>query len=776
MVKNVLKRKMLREITANFKQYISVILIAILSVTLFTGLLANYYNFRARVDKAYELGNASDVYLTINEFNKFIVEDLKTNDTNIQELEYRFYTGGKAKSIDVSHKSSAVYIVVAKSTNSLNVPFSTSKTLDAGDVFVDELLLEKLGIKVLDEIELSIGGIDYQMNFQITGTMLHPEGLSHTKSTANLIYVTEEALFKQVETFYPNDSTMIKNLLSTKYNQILIKTSDINKTQTIANNYFANNQKTKLLYNLTIKDMPSTKSIEADITQAKELLYIFPVIFYLVGILIILTTLSQLIAKDRMNIGVMKAIGYNKKEIIKYYVGISVALALIGSVIGIIIGPLIIPNVMNIKYNILYQLPKAKFPMFKISYLFSVLILVFISFILAYAQTIKEIKRKPAESIRGESAIKVRPLLLDKCSFSNKLPLSIKMSLRNIKRKISRTLMVVLGVLGCAALLSCGFGIEDTLNYGINKEVDELLSYDINVTYSISGIHKDSLLAMSNINEVHEYTKYDVTLINKKAMNSYLYILEDDAKSLAIDYSNGAVASEKVANELNLKIGDFVSYVFNNETYNVEITNIAKLSITHGIFIAKSNCPLDFSPTGAYTFCQEKENSKLTKTANLLTNLDFVSTALSLHDFKIQVENAIGSIRIMTLTVKIFAILLAIVVIYNLSLLNLTERTRDIATLKVLGFNQVEVGLTLILEIFIMTFIGSIFGLLCGYPLLKAVLMINETPLIEYIYHINISSYLIAFLLTCGVSILINLIMVFKSKKIKMVESLKSIE
>ncbi|UKI49322.1 MAG: FtsX-like permease family protein [Clostridium sp.] len=108
-----------------------------------------------------------------------------------------------------------------------------------------------------------------------------------------------------------------------------------------------------------------------------------------------------------MNIGVMKAIGYNKKEIIRYYVGISVALALIGSVIGIIIGPLIIPNVMNIKYNILYQLPKAKFPMFKINYLFSVLILVFLfPLFLAYAQTIKEIKRKPTESIRGESAIK----------------------------------------------------------------------------------------------------------------------------------------------------------------------------------------------------------------------------------------------------------------------------------------------------------------------------------------------------------------------------------
>jgi len=147
-----------------------------------------------------------------------------------------------------------------------------------------------------------------------------------------------------------------------------------------------------------------------------------------------------------------------------------------------------------------------------------------------------------------------------------------------------------------------------------------------------------------------------------------------------------------------------------------------------------------------------------------------------MSDMRLRADEVLSSIRVMTMTIRIFAILLAVVVLYNLALLNFKERTKDIATLKVLGFSRFEIASSFIIEIIALTFFGSLIGLTLGYPLLYAVLSINETPLICYIYHIASNSYLYTVLLTCGTSFAINLFFAFLTNKVRMVESLKSVE
>ena len=147
-----------------------------------------------------------------------------------------------------------------------------------------------------------------------------------------------------------------------------------------------------------------------------------------------------------------------------------------------------------------------------------------------------------------------------------------------------------------------------------------------------------------------------------------------------------------------------------------------------------------------------------------------------MREMRARADETVSTIRIMTITIRIFAILLAVVVLYNLALLNFRERTKDIATLKVLGFSKFEIASSFIIEIISLTFLGSLLGLTLGYPLLYAVLSINETPLICYIYHIYQSSYLFTVLLTCGTSLVINLFFASLTNKVKMVESLKSVE
>lgn len=767
---SVLNVKVLREIKNNFKAYLSVILIATLAVTLFTGIWANYKNFDARLNVIYEKSNMCDGIVMVKEPNSASNDEIEDflEKQNV-EYEKRLYFPTKTGSDNI-------YLVTFASDSKLNQPYQVStETFDSSMVFVDENFLNRKHLKIGDsfDIPFQVSGLDFTIELTVSGTMTHPESLENSAYNPAFIYVGEEAFIQAVKEginvpFVTED--FIKNFLQSRKNQYLIRGNDGIFDQ------IKEQFEDEILYSLKRSDLPSNMTVDADVTQARQLIYIFPVIFYLVAILIILTSISQLIHREQKNIGILKALGFSQKEILFHYMKIFIVLGLIGSVLGIILGPLIVPNVMGHKYDILYQLPKISLPFFRWEYLISVAILIVITALTSFFACHESLKMVPAASLRGDNSVQMHLSFFARFPLFHKISLTILMAFRNMKRKISRTLMVVIGVLGCSALLACGFGIEDTIHYGLDLELDELIPYDISVTYSDYQKKSEKLEEISDVRYVDEYAKYAINVEKKNLISSYIYLLPENSQVFTPDYTDETlIVSGRVAEEIGCKTGDEITFVYNNRKYTAKVDKIIDFCVSQGLFVSQNRFDeIPFEPTGAWIKTEDvRKNDRISSD---IEAMDGVLSTQTMAEMRDHAEQTISSIKVMTLTIKIFAILLAVVVLYNLALLNFKERTKDIATLKVLGFSRFEVAASFMIEILFLTFVGALLGLSLGYPLLYAVLSINENPLIAYIYHIDWASYGWTILITCGSGLLINLLFALLTNKIQMVESLKSVE
>ena len=774
MVKDVLKIKVLREIKSNFKSYLSVILIAALAVTLFTGIWANYRDFQDKLDHIYDLSHMCDGAITMESADEDVEQFLKSRNVNYQR---RVFMTAK-----VDGKS--VYIATFKADDKLNLPYSSSTELDENGVYADENFAKNHNVGESFEVVTNVS-LAERANLTLTGTIVHPESLGNSIYNPSFIYVGRTALVKAMakslegmkNLFGYSDEVfeeLIDKTVEDYENQYLIESPEAAQIIEEAKNLFSG--KENYVYALERSGLPTNITIEADVTQAKQLLYIFPVIFYLVALLIILTSISQLINREQKNIGILKALGYSKFEILRHYTDIFIVLGVLGSAIGIILGPAIIPKVMGVKYGILYQLPKIRTAFFRFEYLISLAILVIIVLLTSVIACLGSINKVPAQSLRGDNSVKMSLTPLAKVKFFDKTSLSLRMAFRNMRRKISRSLMVILGVAGCSALLLCGFGIENTINYGLDLELDGYIPYDVSVSYSDYSSHAEEISGADGVSAIDEYAKYSITAQGKNTLSAYVYVMPSDPKVINLGYTDDSLlVSSKLAKDLNVSEGDEVSFIYEGVKYRGEITGIIDLCITQGIIFSEYRfAETFFPPTGAYV--KTLNDDAADSLSKKLASADGILSAMSMTEMRAHADETVSSIKVMTMTVKIFAILLAVVVLYNLALLNFKERVKDIATLKVLGFSKFEIASSFIIEIIMLTFIGSLSGLALGYPLLYAVLSINETPLICYIYHIYFRSYLYTVLLTCGTSFVINLFFAFLTNKVKMVESLKSVE
>lgn len=770
MKRSMLNIKVLREIKSNFKQYLSVILIASLAITLFTGIWSNYKNFEERLQYLYDESNMCDAIVTTKTYDADLEEYLTSLDTNFEK---RIFIPAKSATQNI-------YAVIFQETDTMNRPASTTVEQITGQtVLVEENFLAKTGLKIGDRFPISatLHNFKFDLEFVIVGTMVHPESLENTSHNPSFIYIGHQAMIEAIVASLNQPfitESLVASMMSSFSNQFLIK--DENSTEIVSKvkTEFADSD--NLIYALNRSELPSNMTIEADVTQAKQLLYIFPVIFYLVALLIILTSISQLIHKEQKNIGILKALGFSKFEILSHYTKIFLVLGILGAALGILLGPLIVPNVMGMKYNILYQLPPMKLPFFRVEYLLSLAILIVITILTSIFACYAAMNQEPAASLRGDNAVKMRVSRLAKFKIFDSISLSVRMAFRNMKRKKSRTLMVILGVLGCSSLLVCGFGIEDTINYGLDLELKELIPFDISATYSDNTSHFTEITEMEQVEAVDEYAKYSVNIEKNHLIASYVYLLPEESNIFVPEYSDSScIVSKKVSEEIGCSVGDEISFVHESKTYRVEVTSIVDFCISQGVLLSRNHFEdLAFIPSGAWV--KTSDTSLNDTLSEQIGNIAGVSSSITMAEMTARAEDTIGSIKVMTWTIKIFAILLAVVVLYNLALLNFKERTKDIATLKVLGFSKYEITLSFMIEILTLTFVGALIGLAFGHPLLVAVLSINENPLISYIYHIFPMSYIWTVVITCGSSLVINLFFSFLIKRVQMVESLKSVE
>lgn len=314
---DVLKVKVVREIKSNFKSYLSVILIAALAVTLFTGIWANYRDFQDKLNEIYTVSSMCDGMITMNSADEDVENFLKEKSVTYQK---RIFATAK-----VDGKS--VYIATFSADDKLDLPYSSSVKVNEYGVYADENFAKnhKCGEDFSVTTDISLAE---NVTLNLTGTIVHPESLGNSVYNPSFIYVGKKALVKSLAISLDKYKTLfgytdeafekfIEGYLADYENQYLIKSADATSLIDEAKTKFSG--KESFVYALKRSNLPTNVTIEADVTQAKQLLYIFPVIFYLVALLIILTSVSQLINREQKNIGILKALGYSKIEILWHY-------------------------------------------------------------------------------------------------------------------------------------------------------------------------------------------------------------------------------------------------------------------------------------------------------------------------------------------------------------------------------------------------------------------------------------------------------------------------
>lgn len=797
----VLIGKTRRDILKNWKQFLTIIVIAGLAVCLFCGFIANASVLQNRVNRLYNDGNIADLWVYTGAYDNTDKDGLSAVE-GVDLVESRLIHSGfygstaiNSMVVDTDNKISKYASIVEGEVGvMIEKSFAEANDVNVGDIFVFSYPLSAVpsavdvtfAAAVLPEKHNVLADEYLNITFTISGIMTHPECVESGHFSTSYLYTDRATYLTAIQeaiaenyaaTYVP---LIISNVISPlcNPNQYVIKADEDVKIKDLTANvqgYFSDKDTSNLIACFNVDNLATNASVMSDITQAKKMTLVFPVIFFLVALLIILTTTSQIILRERMQIGTMKAIGLTNKEILLHYITLNIVLCTIGFVIGIVIGPFLIPVIMNQKYKMLFSLPELKFVFPILEVVITYLVFCIAVGLVSYSICKNEIRKLPAESMRPASPPAQKKTIVDKLNKKDKLPMSTVMAFRNIKVKKSRSIMVVVGIIGCIALLICGFGIDDTLKYGVKNDLKGLYPNDISVSYATNGA-TTALEGIDGIEYYENYTNLPTTLIAKKSYQTMIRVVDDDSKIFTLEYDKTKIAmSSKVAKEMGVKAGDAITFTVLGVDYTAEIAVTFQAFYYHGIVVSSSQYS-ELANLKNYAWVNLTDTANANAIKDNIVALTEVSSAITEADFESQVNDALSSISLMTTTLKVFAILLAIVVLYNIALLNYRERQRDIATLKVLGFNKREIANSLILEIMFLTIIGAVVGCFLGLPMTMLVLSINETPVVNFLYHVNFLSYVYSILLTVGTSLIINIILANLTDKVQMVESLKSYE
>lgn len=530
---------------------------------------------------------------------------------------------------------------------------------------------------------------------------------------------------------------------------------------------------------------------------------VFPVIFFLVAALVSLTTMTRMVEEQRTQIGTLKALGYSKRAIAGKYIWYSLLASLIGSIIGVLIGEQILPKVIITAYAILYKsLPKVLTP-YNIYYgATSALIAVACTTLAAFFSCYKELMSTPAKLMRPAAPKLGKRVVLERIPWVWKhLNFTSKATVRNLLRYKKRFFMTVFGIGGCMSLLLVGFGLKDSIGAMSDIQYVDIWHQDAIVTVKedITDKEKDELLwdlkKDSRIADAATVLDITVDAGNDKLTKSTSLIVPKDTKTIA-DYivfrnrishkpavlkEDGIIITEKLASLLNLSVGDTI-LIKDGDTKRVEakVTDIVENYLLHYIFMTPGLYEKLYGKAPDYNRIYLKQSDTISidekNFASDLLNYNNVTAISFTSDFQKQINDMLNSLNLVVYVLIIAAGLLAFIVLYNLNNINITERKRELATLKVLGFQDMEVAAYVYRENIMLTVIGALAGIIMGIALHRLVILTTEIDNIMFGRTIKSISFVYSILLTFGFSVFVNYVMFYKLRKIDMVESLKSVE
>ena len=520
---------------------------------------------------------------------------------------------------------------------------------------------------------------------------------------------------------------------------------------------------------------------------------VFPVFFFLVAALVCMTTMTRMVDEQRNEMGTLKALGYSKLQIASKYIIYALIASILGSILGCSLGMYLFPTVIFNAWNTLYNIDQIKFLFQPGLILLASGSVTGITLLATLYSIYSELIEMPSQLMRPKAAKAGKKILLERISFIwKRLSFLQKVTARNIFRYKKRFFMTIIGIAGCSALLVAGFGINDSISDIVNQQYNVIYHYDATVSAKTSEI-TSQIKSLKGVKDVYEEDHLAVTTkIENKDISTTVHIISNDKKfkdfctlfngNKEFDLDDSSVLiSQKMATKLNKKAGDTIKIKdANNKVIKAKIKGVFTNYVGHHIYASESlykSWNTNAKTTHIYLIKSKKTTKKFERNlGNKIMNIDGVQSVTFYSSLQKNFKDMIKSISYIVVVLVISAACLAFVVLYNLSNVNISERKREIATIKVLGFTRKEVDAYINRETILLTILGSLIGLGIGIGLHHLIMNLAEMDDIMFGRTINSISYVISFVMTIGFNAIINLCMHKKLNNIQMVESLKAVE
>lgn len=520
---------------------------------------------------------------------------------------------------------------------------------------------------------------------------------------------------------------------------------------------------------------------------------VFPVFFFLVAALVCMTTMTRMVDEQRNEMGTLKALGYSKLQIASKYIIYALIASILGSILGCSLGMYLFPTVIFNAWNTLYNIDQIKFLFQPGLILLASGSVTGITLLATLYSIYSELIEMPSQLMRPKAAKAGKKILLERITFIwKRLSFLQKVTARNIFRYKKRFFMTIIGIAGCSALLVAGFGINDSISDIVNQQYNVIYHYDATVSAKTSEI-TSQIKSLKGVKDVYEEDHLAVTTkIENKDISTTVHIISNDKKfkdfctlfngNKEFDLDDSSVLiSQKMATKLNKKAGDTIKIKdANNKVIKAKIKGVFTNYVGHHIYASESlykSWNTSAKTTHIYLIKSKKTTKKFERNlGNKIMNIDGVQSVTFYSSLQKNFKDMIKSISYIVVVLVISAACLAFVVLYNLSNVNISERKREIATIKVLGFTRKEVDAYINRETILLTILGSLIGLGIGIGLHHLIMNLAEMDDIMFGRTINSISYVISFVMTIGFSAIINLFMHKKLNNIQMVESLKAVE
>lgn len=554
-----------------------------------------------------------------------------------------------------------------------------------------------------------------------------------------------------------------------------------------------------VLYSLTKNENVGIVSYESYKQAIASIADVFPLIFFLVAALVSLTTMTRMIEEQRSYCGTLRALGYSKQDIIMQYIVYAFLATFFACILGILAGNQVFPRIIYFLFTyLMYGMNQSTVLVQKWSIsLMTVLISVGVTLLATLSVCLQELVSTPSVLMRPKAPKAGKRILMERMPFIwKRLNFNQKVTMRNLFRYKKRFWMSVIGIAGCTALIMLGFGVKNSVSDIIPSQYEEVYKYDAliklnsnvedtkkveNKIKRIEGVHNLTGAYRQNVTVLGNSEDYYSTMgvyDNADEIKNFINFNDYKTKKKIILSDDGVVISQKLAEKLGVKKGENMTFSYDNTKYTVKVSNIVQQYISHQVYMSKTFYENLTGTKSSASILYVDMNTKKSNIKTLKNYLDHhnIGSMERLTSSLDEFQQRMSSLNIIVAILSGCAALLCFIVLYNLTNINIGERKGEIATIKVLGFRRKEYCDYIFRENIILSLIGASIGMFFGYFLHRFVVLTVEMDNMLFIRTMPLYIYLIAFGMTVGFTIIINLAMRHILDQVDMVESLKSIE